>query len=307
MSELGAGTRGSSLGAQALRVAARNKDDQFFLNVDPIKVDGRNSLLDRIDRFPAAHHIDGIVKVWKDHTKVVKEVLEQGAFPVVIGADHANGGATIAGLKSAFPDKRIGVIWLDAHLDLNSPYTSGSGNVHGMPLAAAIADDNIEYALREVDSETRSYWDELKNMAGVAPMVMGHDLAFLGIRDPDEPELKLVERYGMMVIPIQESQKMGMRASAEKMFEQLADCDLIHLSFDVDCLDTLVSLGTGTPVKGGLTVSEARTLINAIVSHDKVASFEMVEINPTLDTRNAMANSVFEILKSAVQTIENRL
>lgn len=306
MSELGAGTRGASLGGQALRVAARNQEDRFFQHVDPIKIDGRNSLLDHADRFPAAHRIDGIVKVWKDHSAAVKQTLEQGSFPVVIAADHANGGATIAGLKAAYPDKRIGVIWLDAHLDLNTPYTSGSGNVHGMPLAAAIADDNTEYALREVKDETRAYWEELKNTAGISPMVMGHDLAFLGIRDPDDPELKLVQRYQMAVISIEESQQLGMRQSALKLLEQVSECDLIHLSFDVDVLDTSVSVGTGTPVKGGLSVSEASTLINEILMNEKVGCFEIVEINPTLDTKNAMANSAFEILKSAVQTIEKR-
>ena len=137
-------------------------------------------------------------------------------------------------------------------------------------------------------------------------MMMGNDLAFLGIRDPDDPELKLVDRYNMLVIKTEDAQEMGMRAAAQKLIDQVAECDIIHLSFDVDVLDTSVSVGTGTPVDGGLSITEASTLINEILSHPKVGSFEIVEINPTLDTKNAMADSAFEILKSAVQTIENR-
>jgi arginase len=305
-SEIGAGTRGASLGIDALKVAARNKNDRFFAPFDKVVVPDQNHVLDAEDQYPRAHHIDSMVKVYSDVCHNVASVFSAGNYPLVLAADHASAGGTLAGLRKANPNKRIGVIWIDAHLDLNTPYTSNSGNIHGMPLAAAIQDDNQETAYHEVPESTKVFWDEMKNTSGCGASLNGEDLVFIGIRDPDHAEKALVEKYNMPIYLVEDVQKKGATAIANECMTHLKDCDMIYVSLDVDSMDTIISVGTGTPVPGGLMPDEVEGLLRVFLSSSKTQSFEMVEVNPTLDTMNAMANVAFDILKLSTELIESR-
>lgn len=134
-SELGAGTCGASMGIDALRVACLDKGCDYFKRFNSISVPDLNYTLFDKDLFPNAHHIDSILSVHKNIANAVEQTLELDMFPLVLSGDHSNAHGTIAGIKASYPDKTLGVIWIDAHADIHSPYTSPSGNVHGMPLA----------------------------------------------------------------------------------------------------------------------------------------------------------------------------
>ena len=270
-SEIAAGTRGSSLGIDALKVAAWNQEDNYFKRYSSVTIKDQNHLLYEPVKSSSAIRIEGV--------------------------------------KMAYPDKRIGVIWIDAHGDLHSPYTSPSGNIHGMPLATALNIDNKESKIREVDETTLSYWNQLKNTGGIAPKILASDLVFFGVRDTEAPEEHLVKKLGIKNYSVEECRKRTFKECATEALESLKACDLLYLSFDVDSMDSdKVSEGTGTPVENGFFPKEAEALIKEFTSSQKLVCFEMVEINPTLDNKeNFMAETAFKILKSTTESIEKTL
>tara|TARA_R110002096_G_scaffold365789_5_gene559143 strand:+ start:3665 stop:4636 length:972 start_codon:yes stop_codon:yes gene_type:complete len=308
-SEIAAGTRGSSLGIDALKVAAWNQEDNYFKRYSSVTIKDQNHLLYEPVKSSSAIRIEGVVKVYEIISNEVKETLLKNEFPIVLSGDHASAGGVIAGVKMAYPDKRIGVIWIDAHGDLHSPYTSPSGNIHGMPLATALNIDNKESKIREVDETTLSYWNQLKNTGGIAPKILASDLVFFGVRDTEAPEEHLVKKLGIKNYSVEECRKRTFKECATEALESLKACDLLYLSFDVDSMDSdKVSEGTGTPVENGFFPKEAEALIKEFTSSQKLVCFEMVEINPTLDNKeNFMAETAFKILKSTTESIEKTL
>lgn len=305
-SEIGAGTRGASLGIDALKIASINQKSNYFRKYNSIKIDDWNHLLFEENKTPSAIRIEGIVNVFNAISTTVKSTINESNFPLVLAADHASAGGTIAGLKSQFPDKRIGVIWIDAHGDLHSPYTSPTGNVHGMPLATALNEDNLECKVKEVDADSKRYWDKLKNLNGIAPKINSEDLIFFGVRDTEYPEDKLIERYAIKNFKVEDCREKGMKESAKEALSLLNSCDIIYISFDVDSMDCdEVSLGTGTPVSNGFIPQEAEDIMLTLLESKKVVCFEMVEINPTLDNKqNLMAETAFKILENVTNHIE---
>lgn len=309
-SEIGAGTRGSSLGIEALKVASWNRNDDFFNRYDSIAIKDQNQLLYEENDTPSAIRIEGIVKVYRETAKTVSDTLvKNNQFPLVLSADHSSAGGVIAGVKMAYPEKRIGVIWVDAHGDLHSPYTSPSGNVHGMPLATALGIDNLESKVKEVEEKTVLHWNELKNIGGISPKIRAEDIVFFGVRDTEEPEVQLMNRLGIKNFTVDECRKKGISLTVSQALEIVKDCDIIYLSFDVDSLDSeKVSVGTGTPVPHGFFPKEAEEIINGIIASGKLACFEMVEVNPTLDDqKNKMAETAFSILSNITINIEKQL
>ncbi|MFN3951209.1 MAG: arginase [Thermaurantimonas sp.] len=302
MSELGAGTRGASLGLDAMRIASFKLNPKFFKKYKVEEVKHLNNMLFEEDNTPYAKRLDGIVTVYQRIEEKLVEILENGYFPIVISGDHSNAGGTIAGIKSAFPDKRLGVIWIDAHADLHSPYTSPSGNVHGMPLATALSEDNLDCKLKKVPESTLQYWNQLK---GKSPRIQYSDLVFIALRSTEMPEDYLILRNKIPVIKVSEVREKGPVRAAEKALQYLADCDIIYISFDVDSMDPSVSRGTGTPVPGGLYEEEATAIINRLLEDPRVVCLEFTEINPVLDDKgNAMGEAAFRILSTIVETIK---
>lgn len=302
MSELGAGTRGSSLGLQALQMASLKSNTRLFQKYPLKNVKTLNDKLFKKSTRKFAKRLDGIAEMYRNIEKAVSGVLGNHNFPVIISGDHSNAGGTIAGIKTAYPKKRLGVIWIDAHADLHSPYTSPSGNVHGMPLATALHEDNLKNQNNTPEDETVWHWNELK---GSNQRVKPSDLFFVGVRDTEPPEDALMAQYGMPNISTGELRKNGVARVAQQAREHLKDCDMIYISFDVDSMDPEISQGTGTPVPGGLTEEEARELILHLLEDPRVGCFEVTEINPLLDTRNQMAEAALRVIEPVIEKINN--
>ncbi|MCT4581092.1 MAG: arginase [Flavobacteriales bacterium] len=307
-SEIGAGTRGASLGIDAVKIAALNSKSDYFKKAKIVKIENENDRLWEDVTFESAKRIKGVVEVYKRVSSSVSEVLGKNKFPVILSGDHSNAGGTIAGIKMAYPDKRLGVIWIDAHADLHSPYTSPSGNIHGMPLATALGEDNQGYAVKEISDEVKKQWERLKGIGNINPKIQPEDLVFIGVRDTEDPEDYYIANNKVKTISVEHVRRTGAQEVSEQVLEYLSACDIIYVSFDVDSMDCdLISYGTGTPVQNGLTDQEASGLINHFLIDKRVKCFEVVEINPCLDNKqNKMAETAFRIIEGASAIIEKR-
>lgn len=303
-SEITAGTRGASLGPGALMTAARKVESTLFGEFPVVYLSDENQLLDQKTNFPFAKRIDGLISVFKNLEKALSPIFDANRFPVVIAGDHGSAGGTIAAIKAKFPSKRLGVVWIDAHGDLHTPYTTPSGNMHGMPLSTALNEDNLPCKSNEIDAETEKYWNELKNIHGIRPKISSEDLCFVAVRDTEKQEDALIERLNISSTLVAELREKGAPTIAENILTYLSACDHIYISFDVDSMDPgLTSHGTGTPVDGGISQTEAFELMSTLLKSNKICCLEFVEINPCLDEKiNTMAETAFSILNQLIKS-----
>ncbi|MEY4703079.1 MAG: hypothetical protein RIR96_976 [Bacteroidota bacterium] len=302
-SELGAGTRGASLGIDAIKIAGLDFMSNFFIHFPSEKIEHENNLLFEPIQSPYAKRIHGVLNMYEKISKSVSETIKNNFFPVVLSGDHSNAGGTIAGIKMAKPKSKLGIIWIDAHADLHTPYTTPSGNMHGMPVATAIAEDNLECKVHDIDEKTAKIWDQLKTIGKINQKVLPEDVVFISLRDFEKEEKHIIEKHGIKVIPTSEVRRNGAENVSRKVLRYLSDCTDIYVSFDVDSLDSSISRGTGTPVGNGLREREAEDLISKFMQNRKVCCFEITEVNPTLDKENLMAEIAFNILQRSVNIL----
>ncbi|MEY3590998.1 MAG: hypothetical protein RL316_485 [Bacteroidota bacterium] len=302
-SEIGAGTRGASLGVEAIKIAALDFMSNFFIHFPSEKIETENRLLHEPIESPYAKRIKGMHRMYERVSKSVADTIKNNFFPVVISGDHATSGATIAGIRIAKPKSKLGVIWIDAHADLHTPYTTPSGNMHGMPMAISLGIDNKESAIHKPDAVTIEYWNKLKQLGKISPKVLPENVVFISLRDFEKEEKNLLDRLGIKKISTKEIRSKGAENVVRSIFRYLADCTDIYLSFDVDCLDAAISKGTGTPVGNGLREREAEDLVSKFMQNRKICCFEITEVNPTLDKENLMAEIAFNILQRSVNIL----
>ncbi|ESU27287.1 Arginase [Flavobacterium limnosediminis JC2902] len=305
-SEITAGTRGASLGPNAIMTAARKKGSFIFGEHPTEKLECVNDLLDKASPHQYAKRIDGLVNVYEMLDSKVSSLLMNNKFPLILAADHGSAGGTIAGIKSAFPNKRLGVVWIDAHADIHTPFTTPSGNMHGMPLATALGIDNLECKTNEVPQDTLSFWNQLKHIGGISPKISSEDLVYIAVRDTEEQEDTVLSRLNIRNHKVADVRTKGMSEILKAIDEQLKDCDCIYVSFDVDSMDPdLTSHGTGTPVKDGLTPEEAKEILTHFAKMDKTVCMEIVEVNPCLDEKkNTMAEITLDLVESITETLK---
>lgn len=301
-SDIGAGTRGSDLGIDAIEIAAINQNNDFFHRHSFVDVKTHNESIYHKNTNNFAKRIEHVKEQCQRVSDVVKETILSGAFPIVLSGDHSSALGTISGIKSANPQKTIGVIWIDAHADLHAPYTSPSGNIHGMPLAAAMNMDNIAAKINEPGETTTQQWNELKNIGINGPKIIPGHLVYFGLRDFETAEKKIIDLYEILFFEVEETREKGLKFCIQKAIRQLNSCDQIYISFDVDSLDCdCVSYGTGTPVPIGFSSGEIKELLALFITTKKVCCVEFTEVNPLLDNKgNKMAETAFEILDQLV-------
>ena len=306
-SEITAGTRGASLGPGAVITAARTLKNNFFGNYNLVYLEDNNNVLDASSNFQFAKNAEALLDVYQRISTALGEVFSANQFPFVLAGDHGSAGGTIAGIKKQFPDKRLGVVWIDAHGDIHSPYTTPSGNMHGMPLSTALNSDNLNSKVNSISEEEKHVWDALKELHGIAPKIHPEDLIFIGVRDLEEQEINIIEELKIRNVLVEEVRSKGEGTIIQEVLNHLNACDLIYISFDVDSMDPdITSYGTGTPVKNGLFPQEVLTIMKGIVASNKVCCLEVVEVNPCLDDKkNKMAEITFEIVEDLVKKIES--
>jgi len=302
-SELGAGTRGSSLGPLAVQAAARARGNPLFSEIPWEVLPDWNQLLDQPATTLFAKRIHGMREVYRAVSDSVSACLLKNTFPLLISGDHASAGGTFWAIKNAFPNKRIGVVWIDAHADLHSPYTTPSGNLHGMPLATALDGDNLGCQRNEVDIITAAAWKELKSHS-----LKSSDLIYVGVRSTEPEEDHIISSENITKISVTKLRKLGVEYVLSTILSQLKKCDVMYVSFDVDSMDPReTSFGTGTPEPGGFTQEEARQLLIGLCNSPKIAVLEFAEINPLLDDKNnAMAEVTLDLITHCKNTLLNR-
>jgi arginase len=304
-SEIGAGTRGSSMGIDAIKIAALDFGSRYFKKYKSVEIPNENHLLLESAGNQFAKRISGVLTMVERIAEEVSRTLKNNEFPILLTGDHSCSAGTISGIRKAYPKARLGVIWIDAHADIHSPYTTPSGNLHGMPLAVVLDEDNTDSKINKPDQETLNYWFQLKNVANISPKINYSDLVYIALRDAELPEQYLLTKNKVKNFPTLEIRKRGVERVAIDALKYLDQCDMIYISFDVDALDASISKGTGTPVPNGITEREAGNLVSRLMSNQKVCCFEMVEVNPTLDKENLMAENAFEILLRATNSLIN--
>lgn len=297
-SDIGAGTRGSDMGIDALEIAAINRENDFFNRYPFIDVPTHNeTIYDKVNN-TFAKRINFVSEQCERVCEVTAMVLRQNHFPLVLSGDHSSALGTLAGIKTAYPDKTIGAIWIDAHADLHTPLSSPSGNVHGMPLAAALGNDNTAHAVNAVSEATTESWSQIKRLGGDAPKLLPEHLVYFGLRSTEAAEDHTIEKNNIRTYPVHEIRHRTVQVCVKETLEQLKDVDFIYITFDVDSLDCdLISKGTGTPVSKGFDPQEVIEIINGFKASGKVGCFELCEINPLLDEKgNKMAETAFDII-----------
>ncbi len=301
-SDIGAGTRGSDMGIDAIEIAAINQNNDFFHRHSFVDVKTHNESIYHKNTNNFAKRIEHVKEQCQRVSDAVKETITSGNFPIVLSGDHSSALGTISGIKAANPEKTIGVIWIDAHADLHAPYTSPSGNIHGMPLAAAMNMDNLGAKINEPGENTAKQWDELKNIGIPGPKIIPAHLVYFGLRDFETAEKHIIDQYEILFFEVEETRAKGLEFCIQKALKQLNSCDQIYISFDVDSLDCdRVSYGTGTPVPIGFSSGEIKELLALFITTKKVCCVEFTEVNPLLDNKgNKMAETAFEILDQLV-------
>ena len=297
-SDIGAGSRGSDLGIDALEIAAINASNDFFNRHPYVDVPTHNeSIYDKVNH-TFAKRINFVAEQCERVAEVTRMVLHQKHFPLVISGDHSSAMGTIAGIKQSFPEKTLGIVWIDAHADLHTPLSSPSGNVHGMPLAGVLALDNAKYGVNKIGEATARSWERLKNLGVKGAKMATEHLIYFGVRDTEEAEDKVMEECAIRNYPVHEVRHRSVERCVAEAIEQLKEVDLIYITFDVDSLDCdLISKGTGTPVSKGFDPQEVIAIIQALLATGKVAALEVCEINPLLDEKgNKMAETAFEVM-----------
>lgn len=305
-SDIGAGTRGSDMGVDAMEIAAINKSSDYFSRFDFEDVLTENESIYNKENNSFAKRIHSVLNQCTRLSNHVKVSLRQGNFPIVLSGDHSSALGTISGVKGAYPNDRVGVVWIDAHADIHSPYTSPSGNIHGMPLAAALANDNLDNQINEVSRDTADLWERMKNIEVPVQKVAADDVVYFGVRDTEQPEDEQIERLGIKNYMVSEIRYRGLDTCINEALERLSDCKVIYISFDVDSMDCdMISYGTGTPVPKGFDQYEIIQIINKIIESNKVVCVEFVEVNPLLDFKgNKMAETAFEVLEEVTKKIQ---
>lgn len=304
-SEIGAGTRGTSMGMCALRVAAWKNGSELFGHAEESILRDENDVLYEDDKqSPNAHHIEGLLRFESDLAFEVYRFVKNGVFPIVVGGDHSIAIGSVSGTKMAFPNERLGVVWIDAHADMHSPFTTPSGNVHGMPLALLM---DIEVKGRNRPKMfTLDAWDRLRKIGPNGPKLLPRDLVIIGLRDYEPEEAAIIKKHNIKVITVKEVREKGGEAIVKEVLGYLGECERLHVSFDVDSLDPSISVGTGTPVADGLFLPEAKDLLSGLCAEARTMTLDVVEINPALDTKNAMAENVLTILEPLFHILRAR-
>lgn len=234
---------------------------------------------------PSAKYLKEITMTCTKAAEAVLGALENGEIPISLGGDHSMAAGTVSGASEYFRrrNKRLGLIWLDAHSDINTPGTSPSGNVHGMPLAALMGLGP----------------DELGNIFGFSPKIAPENCVLVGIRDIDAAERENIRRAGVEVFTMRDIDERGMRAVMEEAL-RLANRGTAgyHVSLDMDWIDPEDAPGVGTPVRGGATYREAHLAMEIIADHGRMTSFDIVEVNPVIDEKNRTADLACELTTS---------
>jgi arginase len=276
--DLGAGRRGVDMGPSAIRLArlAPTLRDLGHTIVDMGNI--HSPVAEAVQSTSGLPYAEAIAEVCQQtHDRL--ETLPKEVFPIVLGGDHSISMGSVSGIRR---QKRTGVLWIDAHTDVNTPETSPSGNIHGMPLA---------HLLGFGDQRLKAIW-------GGGAAFRPEDLVFIGLRSVDRGERDFIHDNDIKAFTMKDIDRRGMASIAEEAIQCLEQVEQLHVSFDADALDPTLAPGVGTPIPGGLSYREAHLLMELLADAGRVTSLDLVEVNPILDIQNKTAQIMVEMTAS---------
>jgi arginase len=286
--DLGQGRRGVDMGPSALRVANLNAR---LASLGYAVEDRGNVPVEQAEAAPEGHprakYLPQIAATCRRLALLVAETLAGGGVPLVLGGDHSVAVGTVSGVSHFFHqrEQKVGLIWLDAHADINTPESSPSGNVHGMPLACIVGEGPAE----------------LTELFAYKPKVAPENVVIVGLRDVDQTEKPHVRQYGVHAFTMRDIDERGMRSVMEEAIRLAsAGTEGFHLSLDMDFVDPKDAPGVGTPVRGGVTYREAHLALEMICDSRRMLSMEVVEVNPVIDEVNRTADLAVELVMSGL-------
>ncbi len=286
--DLGGNRRGTDMGPSAFRIAGLREQLAALGRLVIDKGDIATPIPETKGPGDSRkRYVRDIARVCQKLYQIVLGSLDEGAIPIVLGGDHSLAAGSVAATATWLrkTDRRLGLIWVDAHGDMNTPETSESGNVHGMPLASLLGPEPAELA----------------RIGGETPVVAAEHAVLVGIRNLDEVEKKLVKASGVHVFTMKEVDRLGIAEVMERAIELAGrGTGGIHVSFDMDVCDPSIAPGVGTSVKGGLDYREAHVVMEMVAESGRLTSLDLVEVNPTLDLRNTTAELGTELALSAM-------
>jgi len=283
--DLGQLRRGVDMGPSAIRYAGLY---DRLRKLGYIATDAGNITVPQVEQISAtdaydpvtnARYLPQVTRVCQDAYDLIKNTLQPGEYGIFLGGDHSLSIGTVSAVSQM---GKVGVLWVDAHADMNTPRTSPSGNIHGMSVAALLGDGP----------------DSLTGIGGPAPKLQPHDVAMVGLRNLDTEEKNRVARTGIRPFSMRDVDERGMFAIAHQILDGFADYDFLHISLDLDGCDPSFAPGVGTPVNGGLTYREAHLLMEILHDSGKVRTVDVVEVNPVLDERNRTADIAVDLVAS---------
>lgn len=288
--DLGAGRRGVDMGPSAIRVAGVREALQAM--GFEVREFGTVHAPEPEEKDPGesrTRYLREIADVSIRTRDLVRQALGEGCLPLVLGGDHSLSMGTVAAVSAHYRERAsrpVGVLWVDAHTDMNTPQTTPSGNIHGMSLAVLTGCGGPS---------------ELLELAGAVPAVPPHCACVLGARDVDAGERLNVLETGLQVITMSEVDERGMAASVDRALDDVTRGTAgVHLSFDLDAIDPMVAPGVGTPVPGGFSFREAHLICEKVARTGALVSLEIVELNPVLDLENRTARLAVGLIASAL-------
>ncbi len=286
--DLGAGRRGVDMGPSAMRIAGlAEKLDALGFTVTEMGAIHAQEPEDIAIEDKKCRYITEVAEVNQAIQKHVQRALRGEQFPLILGGDHSLAIGTVSGVAQFMKQKneRIGVIWVDAHADMNTPETTPSGNIHGMPVSVLLGHGA----------------PQLVALNGGTPSLLPENVTIIGARDIDPGEKELIRQLNVRVITMSEIDERGVGACIEEAIERASQGTAgFHLSFDLDAIDPWEAPGVGTPVEGGLTYREAHLICEKVAQSQRMLSMEMVELNPVLDARNRTAELAVSLIESAL-------
>ncbi|MBK9248988.1 MAG: arginase [Ignavibacteria bacterium] len=275
--DLGAGRRGVDMGPSALRIAeiAQKLEALGYTVFDEGDITVRTQEVLLVED-ATLKYLPEITNACQHLADKVEQVLNGGDFPIILGGDHSMSIGSISGIAAHCRkhNKRLGVLWIDAHTDINTPETSPTGNIHGMPIAALLG----------IGAK------ELTTIGGDFVKIEPNNIVYIGIRSIDEGERTLIKQLGISTYTMFDIDKYGIFTIVQNTLDQMRQSvDHLHISFDLDSVDPTVAKGVGTPVQGGLSYRETHLLMELIAESGLISSFEIAEVNPILDDMNSSA------------------
>ncbi len=282
--DLGQKRRGVDMGPSAMRYAGLIEElEELGFSVRDYGDISINRSINRNTKIENLENLHEVIHASEELQKVVEEIQEEDSFPLILGGDHSISIGSIAGMSKRH--QNLGVIWYDAHVDLNTEKTSPSGNIHGMPLAVNLG---IGHPM-------------LTNIAGYAPKIKPENIIIIGARSIDAGERELIKEQGIKVYTMHEIDRLGMTTVMQETIDYFSErTDGVHLSLDLDGIDPLDAPGVGTPVLGGITYRESHLALEMLAESQLITSAEFVEVNPILDHKNQTADVAVALITSLV-------